>query len=163
MIGFPRHLSQHVGGFIISRGRLDELIPIQNATMADRTVVEWDKNDLEALGILKIDILALGVLSCIRKALHYLNTYNQTNYNIATIPTEEPVVYDMICRADTTRVFQIESRAQMTMLPRLRLRSFYDLVIEVAIIRTSPIQGNMVLPHLRRRQNWKPSLIPDKN
>ena len=160
LIGFPRHLSQHVGGFIISRGRLDELIPIQNATMADRTVVEWDKNDLEALGILKIDILALGMLSCIRKALQYLNTYYQTNYSIASIPAEDPVVYDMICRADTTGVFQIESRAQMTMLPRLRPRSFYDLVIEVAIIRPGPIQGDMVHPYLRRRQGLETVTYP---
>ena len=127
LIGFPRHLSQHVGGFIISRGRLDELIPIQNAAMEDRTVVEWDKNDLEALGILKIDVLALGMLSCIRKALAYLNTHYETNYSIATIPAEDPAVYDMICRADTIGVFQIESRAQMTMLPRLRPPEFLRL------------------------------------
>ena len=162
LIGFPRHLSQHVGGFIISRGRLDELIPIQNAAMEDRTVVEWDKNDLEALGILKIDVLALGMLSCIRKALAYLNTHYETNYSIATIPAEDPAVYDMICRADTIGVFQIESRAQMTMLPRLRPRSFYDLVIEVAIIRPGPIQGDMVHPYLRRRQGLETVTYPKK-
>jgi error-prone DNA polymerase len=150
--GFPRHLSQHTGGFVITRGRLDEVIPVMNAAMAERTTVEWDKDDLDALGILKIDVLALGMLTCIRKALALLGETYGRPMGIADIPAEDPAVYDMICRADTIGVFQIESRAQMSMLPRLRPRTFYDLVIEVAIVRPGPIQGDMVHPYLRRRQ-----------
>ncbi|GAB4354877.1 MAG: error-prone DNA polymerase [Oricola sp.] len=152
IMGFPRHLSQHVGGFVITRDRLDEVVPVTKSAMDGRTMVEWDKDDLDSLGILKIDILALGMLSCIRRALDLLALHYDRKLTLATIPKEEPAVYDMICRADTLGVFQIESRAQMTMLPRLRPRSFYDLVIEVAIVRPGPIQGDMVHPYLRRRQ-----------
>jgi error-prone DNA polymerase len=143
--GFPRHLSQHVGGFVISRGPLSRLVPVENAAMAERTVIQWDKDDLDAVGLLKIDILALGMLSAIRRALAVVGMKMQD------IPPEDPAVYDMICRADTVGVFQIESRAQMAMLPRLKPRNFYDLVIEVALVRPGPIQGDMVHPYLRRR------------
>ncbi len=151
LIGFPRHLSQHVGGFVITRGRLDEVVPIENAAMEARTVIEWDKDDLDALGILKIDVLALGMLSCIRRALGLIAAHHGRVLELATIPAEDAAVYEMLCRADSVGVFQVESRAQMTMLPRLRPRTFYDLVIEVAIVRPGPIQGDMVHPYLRRR------------
>jgi error-prone DNA polymerase len=151
LIGFPRHLSQHVGGFVITRGPLSELVPIENAVMEDRTVIEWDKDDLDALGILKIDILALGMLTCIRRAFGLIEQHYGRRYDLATIPAERPEVYEMLSRADSLGVFQVESRAQMTMLPRLRPREFYDLVIEVAIVRPGPIQGDMVHPYLRRR------------
>ena len=151
LIGFPRHLSQHVGGFVITRGKLSELVPIENAAMADRTVIEWDKDDLDALGILKIDILALGMLSCIRRAFALIERHYGLSYTLASIPAERPEVYEMLSRADSLGVFQVESRAQMTMLPRLKPREFYDLVIEVAIVRPGPIQGDMVHPYLRRR------------
>ena len=157
---FPRHLSQHVGGFVMTRGRLDEVIPISNAAMEDRTVVEWDKDDLNALGILKVDVLALGMLSCIRKALHMLHDHYGLTPTLAAIPKEEPEVYNMLCRADSVGVFQVESRAQMSMLPRLKPRQFYDLVIEVAIVRPGPIQGGMVHPYLRRRQGQEPIIYP---
>jgi error-prone DNA polymerase len=143
--GFPRHLSQHVGGFVISRGPLSRLVPVENAAMIDRTVIQWDKDDLDTLGLLKIDILALGMLSAIQRALGLLGM------RLQDIPPEVPAVYKMICAADTVGVFQIESRAQMAMLPRLRPRNFYDLVIEVALVRPGPIQGDMVHPYLRRR------------
>jgi error-prone DNA polymerase len=159
-MGFPRHLSQHVGGFVITRDRLDEVVPITKSAMDGRTMVEWDKDDLDSLGILKIDILALGMLSCIRRAFDLLELHYDRPLTLATIPKEEGVVYDMICRADTLGVFQIESRAQMTMLPRLRPRNFYDLVIEVAIVRPGPIQGDMVHPYLRRRQGKEPVSYP---
>jgi error-prone DNA polymerase len=149
--GFPRHLSQHVGGFVMTRGRLDELVPIENAAMDGRTVIEWDKDDLDALGLLKVDILALGMLSCIRKSFDLLAAREALAFDLATVPREDPAVYDMLCRADSVGVFQVESRAQMTMLPRLKPRCFYDLVIEVAIVRPGPIQGDMVHPYLRRR------------
>ena len=149
--GFPRHLSQHVGGFIITEGRLDELVPLENATMEDRTVICWDKDDIDSLGILKVDVLALGMLSCIRKAFDLIAKHHQTDYSLATLPPEDPAVYDMLCKADSVGVFQVESRAQMNFLPRMRPRCFYDLVIEVAIIRPGPIQGDMVHPYLRRR------------
>src|SRR5262249_40872726 len=136
----------------ITRGRLDELIPIENAAMKDRTVVEWDKTDIEALGMLKVDVLALGMLTCLAKGFKLLKDHYGLDFDLATVPPEEKEVYDMICRADTIGVFQIESRAQQTMLPRLRPRTFYDLVIEVAIVRPGPIQGQMVHPYLRRRQ-----------
>ncbi len=153
ILGFPRHLSQHVGGFVIARGRLDELVPIENAAMPDRTVIQWDKDDLDALGLLKVDVLGLGMLSAIRRAFHLVNEFGGSSavaggLDLANVPGEDPAVYDMICRADTTGVFQIESRAQMSMLPRLRPRNFYDLVIEVAIVRPGPIQGEMVHPYL---------------
>jgi DNA polymerase III alpha subunit len=152
IIGFPRHLSQHVGGFVITRDKLSSLIPIENAAMEDRTIVEWDKDDLESLGMLKIDVLALGMLTCIRKAFAFLeNHYGRRETLHRRCPMATPT-YDMICRADTIGVFQIESRAQMSMLPRLRPRCYYDLVIEVAIVRPGPIQGDMVHPYLRRRR-----------
>ena len=146
LIGFPRHLSQHVGGFVISRGPLAELVPVENAAMPERTVIQWDKDDLEALGLLKVDVLALGMLSAIRRALDF------AGMEMRDVPPEDPAVYEMIRKADTVGVFQIESRAQMSMLPRLRPANFYDLVIEVAIVRPGPIQGGMVHPYLRRRQ-----------
>jgi len=151
LIGFPRHLSQHVGGFVITRGPLSEVVPITNAAMEDRTVIEWDKDDLDALGILKIDLLALGMLTCIRKCFDLIERHHGRPLDLATVPAEDPAVYDMLCRADAIGVFQVESRAQMAMLPRLRPRDFYDLVIEVAIVRPGPIQGDMVHPYLRRR------------
>ncbi len=162
LIGFPRHLSQHVGGFVITRGRLDEVVPIQNAAMEDRTVIEWDKDDLDSLGILKIDVLALGMLSAIRKALDMLRESYGEDYQVATLPPEDGRVYDMLCRADSVGVFQVESRAQMTMLPRLKPKKFYDLVIEVAIVRPGPIQGDMVHPYLRRRQGLEDVTYPSK-
>ena len=151
LVGFPRHLSQHVGGFVITRGPLSELVPIENAAMEDRTVIEWDKDDLDRLGILKIDVLALGMLTCIRKAFALIEEHYGRRFELATIPAEDPAVYEMLSRADSLGVFQVESRAQMTMLPRLKPREFYDLVIEVAIVRPGPIQGDMVHPYLRRR------------
>ncbi len=152
--GFPRHLSQHVGGFVIAAGRLDELVPIENAAMPERTVIQWEKDDLEALGLLKVDLLALGMLSAIRRAIDLINGFGRPGPGLAlaNVPPEDPGVYAMIQRADTVGVFQIESRAQMSMLPRLKPRCFYDLVIEVAIVRPGPIQGDMVHPYLRRRQ-----------
>jgi error-prone DNA polymerase len=149
--GFPRHLSQHVGGFVISEGLLEELVPVENASMADRTVVQWDKDDLNDLGLLKVDVLALGMLTALRKAFDLANAYRGTHYSLGGLSAEEPAVYEMISRADTVGVFQIESRAQMAMLPRLQPRCYYDLVIEVAIVRPGPIQGDMVHPYLRRR------------
>ncbi|MGA7489467.1 MAG: OB-fold nucleic acid binding domain-containing protein, partial [Xanthobacteraceae bacterium] len=149
---FPRHLSQHVGGFVITRNRLDEAVPIANAAMDERTFVEWDKDDLDALGILKVDVLGLGMLTCIRKAFELVESHYGEKLTLATIPKEEKAVYRMLQRADSIGVFQVESRAQMSMLPRLKPESFYDLVIEVAIVRPGPIQGDMVHPYLRRRQ-----------
>jgi DNA-directed DNA polymerase III PolC len=160
--GFPRHLSQHVGGFVMTRSRLDEVMPIGNAAMDDRTFVEWDKDDLDALGILKIDVLGLGMLSCVRKALDLVEKHYGDQRTLATIPPEDRAVYRMLCRADSLGVFQVESRAQMTMLPRLRPDNFYDLVIEVAIVRPGPIQGDMVHPYLRRRRRQEPVTYPSK-
>jgi error-prone DNA polymerase len=151
LLGFPRHLSQHVGGFVISRGPLSELVPVENATMKDRTVIQWEKNDLEDLGLLKVDVLGLGMLTAIRRSFDLIREFDGREFSLATVPAEDPVVYDMICAGDTMGVFQIESRAQMAMLPRLKPRNYYDLVIEVAIIRPGPIQGDMVHPYLRRR------------
>jgi DNA-directed DNA polymerase III PolC len=159
--GFPRHLSQHVGGFIITEGRLDELCPVENATMEDRTVIPWDKDDIDALKILKVDILALGMLSCIRKAFDLLARHHHTDYTLATLPAEDPGVYDMLCAADSLGVFQVESRAQMNFLPRMKPRKFYDLVIQVAIIRPGPIQGDMVHPFLRRRNGQEKVSFPN--
>ncbi len=150
-MGFPRQLGQHTGGFVITDGRLSDLCPILNARMEDRTCIEWNKDDIDALGFLKIDVLALGMLTCIRKAFDKAKQHYGLHLTLANIPPEDPAVYDMICRADTIGVFQIESRAQMSMLPRLKPREFYDLVIEVAIVRPGPIQGDMVHPYLRRR------------
>jgi error-prone DNA polymerase len=152
IISFPRHLSQHVGGFLITRSRLDEVVPILHSAMDGRNIIEWDKDDLDALKMLKIDVLALGMLTALKRGFNLLEAHYGESFDLATIPEEEKPVYDMICRADTIGVFQIESRAQMTMLPRLRPRTFYDLVIEVAIVRPGPIQGDMVHPYLRRRQ-----------
>ncbi len=160
IIGFPRHLSQHVGGFIITDGRLDELVPIENATMEGRTVICWDKDDIDALGILKVDVLSLGMLTCIRKAFDLIGMHHRQQFSLATLPPEEPAVYDMLCRADSIGVFQVESRAQMNFLPRMRPRNFYDLVIEVAIIRPGPIQGDMVHPYIRRRNGEEPVEFP---
>jgi error-prone DNA polymerase len=160
LIGFPRHLSQHVGGFVLTRGRLDETVPIGNAAMEDRTLIEWDKDDIDTLGILKVDVLALGMLTCIRKCFDLIEGWYGTKYCLATVPREDPAVYDMLCRADSVGVFQVESRAQMNMLPRLKPRCFYDLVIEVAIVRPGPIQGDMVHPYLRRRDGLEPEEYP---
>lgn len=158
IMGFPRHLSQHVGGFVITRDRLDEIVPIVKTAMDERKMVEWDKDDLDAVKILKVDVLALGMLTCLKRAFSLLHSHYDVRdeydrpLGLATLPERDERVYDMICRADTLGVFQIESRAQMSMLPRLRPRTFYDLVIEVAIVRPGPIQGDMVHPYLRRRQ-----------
>ncbi len=156
LVGFPRHLSQHVGGFVISRGPLAELVPVENAAMPGRSVIQWDKDDLESLGLLKVDVLALGMLSALRRGLDFIGK------KLQDIPREDPAVYEMIRRADTVGVFQIESRAQMSMLPRLKPENFYDLVIEVAIVRPGPIQGGMVHPYLRRRQGLEPVVYPSE-
>jgi error-prone DNA polymerase len=161
ILGFPRHRSQHVGGMVTTHGPLCELVPIENAAMPDRTVVEWDKDDLDALGILKVDCLALGMLTAIRKCFALLERHYGRPMTLATIPAEDPAIYEMISRADTMGVFQIESRAQMSMLPRLKPRCFYDLVIEVAIVRPGPIQGDMVHPYLRRRTGIEPVSYPN--
>ncbi len=161
LIGFPRHLSQHVGGFVITRTALCELVPIENASMPDRTVIEWDKDDIDALGMLKVDCLGLGMMTAIRKALDMIDAHEGERYELATLPPEDPAVYDMICQADTVGVFQVESRAQMAMSPRLRPRCYYDLVIEVAIVRPGPIQGGMVHPYLRRRAGLEQAEYPD--
>jgi DNA-directed DNA polymerase III PolC len=158
--GFPRHLSQHVGGFVITEGRLDELVPIENATMEDRTIICWDKDDIDTLGILKVDILALGMLSCLRKAFDLVEKHHGQRFDLATLPAENAATYDMLCRADSLGVFQVESRAQMNFLPRMRPRCFYDLVIQVAIIRPGPIQGDMVHPFLRRRNGQEVVSFP---
>ena len=151
LIGMPRHLGQHVGGFILTEKALTETVPIGNGAMADRSFIEWDKDDIDALGILKVDILALGMLTCIRKAFDMIEAHYDQKWTLATIPQEDPRVYNMLCKGDSIGVFQVESRAQINMLPRLRPRTFYDLVIEVAIVRPGPIQGDMVHPYLRRR------------
>ncbi|HXX11927.1 MAG TPA: error-prone DNA polymerase, partial [Burkholderiales bacterium] len=160
LVGFPRHLSQHVGGFVISRGPLSRLVPIENAAMDDRTVIQWDKDDLDALGLLKVDVLALGMLTAIRRALDLTSNYRGKPLTIADVPAEDPGVYEMVGHADTIGVFQIESRAQQSMLPRMRPTCFYDLVIEVAIVRPGPIQGGMVHPYLRRRARLEPVTYP---
>ncbi|WP_291195706.1 error-prone DNA polymerase [Hyphomonas sp.] len=160
LLGFPRHLSQHVGGFVLTRGPLIETVPIGNAAMKDRTFIEWDKDDIDALGIMKVDVLALGMLTCIRKAFDMLESHKGIRHSLASIPQDDTATYDMLCRADSLGVFQVESRAQMAMLPRLRPRTFYDLVIEVAIVRPGPIQGNMVHPYLRRRKKLEPIIFP---
>ncbi|MGD8906958.1 MAG: error-prone DNA polymerase, partial [Gammaproteobacteria bacterium] len=162
LVGFPRHLSQHVGGFVISAGPLSALVPVENASMPERTVIQWDKNDLEALGLIKVDVLGLGMLSAIRRSFDLVKGFRGRQLTLATVPAEDGAVYDMICRADTLGVFQIESRAQMAMLPRLKPRCFYDLVIEVAIIRPGPIQGDMVHPYLRRRNGEEAVTYPSE-
>lgn len=160
LLGFPRHLSQHPGGFVISQGPLNRLVPIENAGMPGRSVIQWDKDDLDAMGLLKVDVLALGMLSALKRALDLLSLKYQRPFALQDIPHEDPATYAMISRADTIGVFQIESRAQMSMLPRLRPRTFYDLVIQIAIVRPGPIQGDMVHPYLRRRQGLEPVSYP---
>jgi error-prone DNA polymerase len=160
LVGMPRHLSQHVGGFILTERPLTETVPIGNGAMDDRTFIEWDKDDIDDLGILKIDVLALGMLTCIRKCFDLVRQHHGEDWSLATIPQEVPEVYDMLCRGDSLGVFQVESRAQMNMLPRLRPRCFYDLVIEVAIVRPGPIQGDMVHPYLKRRSGKEPVTFP---
>ncbi len=162
IMGFPRHLSQHVGGFVISHQTLATLVPIENAAMPDRTIIQWDKDDLEELGLLKVDVLALGMLTAIRKCFSLLQQHRGITWSMATIPAEDKDTYQMIQKADTIGVFQIESRAQMSMLPRLKPRNFYDLVIEIAIVRPGPIQGGMVNPYLKRRQGLEPVTYPSK-
>lgn len=165
LIGFPRHLSQHVGGFVLTRDRLDETVPIGPAVMKDRSFIEWDKDDIDEVGLMKVDVLSLGMLTCIRKALdlihqHKPQLYGGEKLTLANLPREDKRVYDMLCTGDSLGVFQVESRAQMNMLPRLKPREFYDLVIEVAIVRPGPIQGDMVHPYLRRRNKEEPSTLP---
>ncbi len=162
LMGFPRHLSQHTGGFVLTKGPLSRMVPIENASMPDRTVIEWDKDDLDAMGLLKVDCLALGMLTAIRKSLDFIGRRKGYVFEMQDIPAEDPETYDMICKADTVGVFQIESRAQMSMLPRLRPRCFYDLVIEVAIVRPGPIVGGMVHPYLNRRQGKEPVDYPSE-
>jgi len=166
LIGMPRHLSQHVGGFILTERPLTETVPIGNGAMDDRTFIEWDKDDIDDLGILKIDVLGLGMLTCIRKAFDLVEQHHGERWDLATVPREEPAVYDMLCKGDSLGVFQVESRAQMNMLPRLKPRDFYDLAIQIAIVRPGPIQGDMVHPYLKRRSGKEdatfPSPAPDK-
>src|SRR5262249_26921232 len=149
LIGFPRHLSQHVGGFILTRAPLDQTVPIGNAAMDERTFIEWDKDDIDTLRLMKVDVLALGMLSCIQGGLDLRKDHYGKDYALAALPDEDTAVYEMLSRADSIGVFQVESRAQMSMLPRLKPQCFYDLVIEVAIVRPGPIQGDMVHPYLR--------------
>jgi error-prone DNA polymerase len=162
VLGFPRHLSQHVGGFVIAAGLLEDLVPIENASMPDRTVIQWDKDDLDDLGLLKVDVLGLGMLAALRRGLDLVSQFRGRPFALADVPPEDARVYDMISRADTVGVFQIESRAQMSMLPRLKPKDFYDLVIEVAIVRPGPIQGGMVHPYLKRRQGLEPVSYPSE-
>jgi error-prone DNA polymerase len=162
LLNFPRHLSQHPGGFVIAQGKLSRLVPIENAAMAERSVIQWDKNDLEELGLMKVDVLALGMLSMLRRALELVSQRHGTLFEMQDIPADDAATYDMICAADTIGVFQIESRAQMSMLPRMLPRRFYDLVIEVAVVRPGPIQGGMVHPYLRRRQGLEPVHYPSE-
>jgi error-prone DNA polymerase len=160
LMGFPRHLSQHVGGFVLTRGPLIEVVPVGNAAMEDRTFIEWDKDDIAALNLMKVDVLALGMLTCIRKAFELIEKHHGERYNLASVPRDNKETYDMLCRADSIGVFQVESRAQMNMLPRLKPRNLYDLVIEVAIVRPGPIQGDMVHPYLRRREGVEKEIYP---
>ena len=169
ILQFPRHLSQHVGGFVLTQDRLDETVPIHNAAMEDRTFIEWDKDDIDALGLMKVDILALGMLTCIRKCFDLMEEINvlpencEERWSLKAVPTEDPVTYDMLCKGDSIGVFQVESRAQINMLPRLRPREFYDLVIQVAIVRPGPIEGDMVHPYLRRRSGVEKTVYPSPN
>jgi error-prone DNA polymerase len=160
LIGFPRHLSQHVGGFVLTRAPLDETVPIGNAAMDDRTFIEWDKDDIDTLGLMKVDVLALGMLSCLRRGLDLLKNHYGAEYSLSTLPQDDDAVYQMLSRADSVGVFQVESRAQMSMLPRLKPKCFYDLIIEVAIVRPGPIQGDMVHPYLRRRDGIEKEYYP---
>jgi error-prone DNA polymerase len=160
LLRFPRHLSQHVGGYVLTEGRLDEIVPIHNAAMEDRTFIEWDKDDIDDLGLMKVDVLALGMLTCIRKSFVLMRLHGLGGYELATVPAEDPAVYDMLCKGDSIGVFQVESRAQINMLPRLKPRCFYDLVIEVALVRPGPIEGDMVHPYLRRRNGEEKADLP---
>ena len=160
LLGFPRHLSQHVGGFVMARGRLDEIVPVGNAAMPGRTFIEWDKDDIDTLKLMKVDVLALGMLTCIRKAFDLLRRHAGIDMGLADVPRDDAAVYDMLCRGDSLGVFQVESRAQMNMLPRLKPRVFYDLVIQVAIVRPGPIEGDMVHPYLRRRSGLERPALP---
>ena len=162
LLGLPRHLSQHVGGFVLTKGPLTRMVPVENAAMEDRTVIEWDKDDLDVLGLLKVDVLALGMLTAIRKSLEFISARRGDRFKMQDIPTEDKATYEMISKADTIGVFQIESRAQQSMLPRMQPRTFYDLVIEVAIVRPGPIQGGMVHPYLNRRQGREPVSYPSE-
>jgi error-prone DNA polymerase len=161
LIGFPRHLSQHVGGFVLTRLPLSETVPIGNAAMDERTFIEWDKDDIDTLGLMKVDVLALGMLSCLRRGLDLLKVHYGKEYSLASLPQDDAAVYEMLSRADSIGVFQVESRAQMSMLPRLKPQCFYDLVVEVAIVRPGPIQGDMVHPYLRRRDELRDGKAPD--
>src|SRR6201981_1571930 len=160
LIEFPRHLSQHVGGYVLTQDRLDTYVPIGNAAMDDRTFIEWDKDDVDALNMMKVDVLALGMLTCIRKCFDLIDDHKGGRGDLATVPQDDKPVYDMLCRGESLGVFQVESRAQMNMLPRLKPRKFYDLVIEVAIVRPGPIQGDMVHPYLKRRNGREPVTFP---
>jgi error-prone DNA polymerase len=160
LIGTPRHLSQHPGGFVLTLDRLDELVPVEPAAMEDRQVIEWDKDDIDALKFMKVDVLGLGMLGCMRRAFDLLEEAKGQRLDLASIPAEDPATYAMIRKADTMGTFQIESRAQMSMLPRLKPKTFYDLVIEVAIVRPGPIQGDMVHPYIRRREGREPVHFP---
>jgi len=160
LLRFPRHLSQHVGGYVLTEGRLDEIVPIHNAAMEDRTFIEWDKDDIDALGLMKVDVLALGMLTCIRKSFDLMRLHGLGDYRLDTVPAEDPAVYDMLCKGDSIGVFQVESRAQINMLPRLKPQCFYDLVIEVALVRPGPIEGDMVHPYLRRRNGEEKADLP---
>ncbi|MGH6649684.1 MAG: error-prone DNA polymerase [Sphingopyxis sp.] len=160
LLTFPRHLSQHVGGYVLTEDRLDETVPIHNAAMADRTFIEWDKGDIDELKLMKVDVLALGMLTCIRKCFDLMRLHDLGDHDLKSLPPEDPVVYDMLCKGDSIGVFQVESRAQINMLPRLRPREFYDLVIQVAIVRPGPIEGDMVHPYLRRRNKEEKPELP---
>jgi error-prone DNA polymerase len=160
MLDMPRHLSQHVGGFVLTQGRLDEMVPIHNAAMDNRTFIEWDKDDIDALGLMKVDVLALGMLTCIRKSFDLMRWHGLGNYDLSTIPIDDKATFAMLCRADSIGTFQVESRAQIAMLPRMRPQCLYDLVIQVAIVRPGPIQGGMVHPYLRRRNGEEPVVFP---
>ncbi|WP_374595943.1 error-prone DNA polymerase [Sphingosinicella sp.] len=160
LLEFPRHLSQHVGGYVLTEGRLDEMVPIHNAAMENRTFIEWDKDDIDALGLMKVDVLALGMLTCIRKSFDLMRAHGLGDFELATVPKEDSATYDMLCKGDSIGVFQVESRAQINMLPRLRPRKFYDLVIQVAIVRPGPIEGDMVHPYLRRRNGEEAIDLP---
>ncbi|MFK7734139.1 MAG: error-prone DNA polymerase [Pseudomonadales bacterium] len=161
ILGFPRHLSQHVGGFIITRNPISTLVPVENAAMPERTIIQWDKEDIEAMGLLKVDVLALGMLTAIRKAFDLINSYQPIPLSLDKLPSEDPITYNMLSRADSIGVFQVESRAQISMLPRLKPHKFYDLVIQVAIVRPGPIQGDMVHPYLRRREGSEAVTYPN--
>lgn len=163
LVGTPRHHSQHPGGFVLTHDRLDELVPIEPAAMDDRQIIEWDKDDIDIVKFMKMDCTALGMLSCMRRGFNMLEERTGVKYDLATVPQDDDPTYAMIQKADTLGTFQIESRAQMSMLPRLKPKIFYDLVIQVAIVRPGPIQGDMVHPYLRRRDKKKKNIIPKRS